>query len=529
MSIPWPRGESWSNRLPEHATQLAKHLQAAARFVHSTPGSTVELDPVKSIIFAALNFVTKVQQAPDLIHVHDAVCAIQAQLRTGAEDSAKELAVIKEGICGLTAEAQKTAIISEEAKAAALEAAAISKATVDIAKDIKNKGIRPREGTPMSYAAAAARGAYSVQMHEQRMPPAAPTQREIIVNIKDSHTIERLRAMNPRTLKTHVNQAITQSENEHITGITIMSANQLKSGDLSIRTTTGKETQLLRQFTDDWVARVGSGSSVRNPTYGVLVHGIRVSTVDMDKQEDMRNAILQDNKPFIPNAEIKYIGWLTRRAPSKAMSSIIVEFTRPEDANKIIDEGLVWQGEMCQSERYERQCRLKQCFKCQAYGHIGTQCKAAKTCGYCALEHDSRDCPSKGDRDAPRKCAACHGAHEAWNRLCPSRKNELAKVRVAYASRPRYHAVAPATGSDTPAAVAGPPLRRTRSTRDMKTTHASARGQKRAAPEGKENEESNQRPQRPPKPSRKALEMIDLDTTTRRSTQNMDLDSDSDQ
>lgn len=26
-------------------------------------------------------------------------------------------------------------------------------------------------------------------------------------------------------------------------------------------------------------------------------------------------------------------------------------------------------------ERYERQCRLKQCFNCQKYGHIGTQCK----------------------------------------------------------------------------------------------------------------------------------------------------------
>ncbi|KIV99072.1 uncharacterized protein PV09_09238 [Verruconis gallopava] len=127
-----------------------------------------------------------------------------------------------------------------------------------------------------------------------------------------------------------------------------MSANQLKSGDLSIRTTTGKETQLLRQLADDWVARVGSGSSVRNPTYGVLVHGTRISTVDMDKQEDMRNAILQDNKPFYP---------------------------RRRD---------------------------------QIHG-------AAYPAG-------TKGCPSKGDRDAPRKCAACHGTHEAWNRLCPTRK-----------------------------------------------------------------------------------------------------------
>jgi hypothetical protein len=86
---------------------------------------------------------------------------------------------------------------------------------------------------------------------------------------------------------------------------------------------------------------------------------MRTSAIDVDKFKETRDAILQENKPFIPTADIRYIGWLTRRVANKAMSSVIIEFTNPEDANKIIDEGLVWQGEMCHSERYERQCRLK--------------------------------------------------------------------------------------------------------------------------------------------------------------------------
>ena len=40
------------------------------------------------------------------------------------------------------------------------------------------------------------------------------------------------------------------------------------------------------------------------------------------------------------------MGWLTRNATSKTASSVIIEFTKPEDANKVIDEGLVWQGEL---------------------------------------------------------------------------------------------------------------------------------------------------------------------------------------
>jgi hypothetical protein len=62
--------------------------------------------------------------------------------------------------------------------------------------------------------------------------------------------------------------------------------------------------------------------------------------MDMNRLEDNRSQILQDNRPFIPQAEIRHIGWLTRVAFAKTASTITIEITRPEDANKIIDEGL---------------------------------------------------------------------------------------------------------------------------------------------------------------------------------------------
>jgi hypothetical protein len=166
----------------------------------------------------------------------------------------------------------------------------------------------------------------------------------------------------------------------------------------------------------------------------------------MSKFEENRARILQENKPFIPSAEIRHIGWLTRNASAKTALTITIEFTRLEDANKIIDEGLIWQSEVFQCERYERQCRVKQCFKCQRYGHIGTQCKAAKACGYCAQEHDTRDCPLRTRQSVPRKCATCRGEHEAWNRQCPTRKDEIAKAKTAYEMRPRYYHVAETAG-----------------------------------------------------------------------------------
>lgn len=426
----------------------------------------------------------------------------------------------------------------------------VSKTAVSVIREVKNRGPQPSAGSSLSYAAVAASGTSASNTHNPQNAKNIPTtQREVTVNIRDPITIQSLRAMNSRVLNAHVERAIQSSGNENIASIKIMSSNQLKSGDLSIRATGSREAQMLRAHTGDWVHRIGAGASDRNPTYGVLAHGIRTSTMDMDKFEDVRENILHDNRPFIPNAEIKYIGWLTRTVPTKSASSVVIEFTKAEDANKIIDEGLVWQGELFQCERYEKQCRLKQCFNCQKYGHIGTQCRTTKACGYCAQEHSSRDCPAKDERSGPRKCAVCRGEHEAWSQQCSVRKEELAKAKIAYMNRPQYHPVSatPVVGVQFGSAAGG--LRRKRSARDLgsqpETEPAGAKSQtirkhKRTnistvlgAGTDKENETpeglSSQRPQRTVHPSRRALEARSSNILRRASSsQYMDIDDDTD-
>jgi hypothetical protein len=264
-----------------------------------------------------------------------------------------------------------------------------------LVREAKDTEQHNRSGTLRTYASVAAGNGLATSMHNplnQLKAPPSQVLREIIVNVRNPLTVASLRAMNPRSLKAHVDRAIEQSGNEHIEKIKTASTNQQKSGDLSIKTATTSDMEILRQFAEDWEHRLGIGASVRIPTYGVLVHGIRTSSMDVGRFEDTRDNILQENRPFIPNAGIKYIGWLTRTAATKSASSVIIEFIKPQDANKIIDEGLIWQGEVFQCELYDRSCRLRQCFSCQRYGHLGTQCKATTRCGYCAQEHASREC-----------------------------------------------------------------------------------------------------------------------------------------
>ena len=501
------------------------------------------------MITGTLTMISKTLRTPDLTTIQDTLSIMQTEAEETARESAKVMEMVRMEMRNNAADIKRNITIGEKTRAAAEEAREKGKEIVEVVKELKDKVPPVRINGQMSYAAAAASGmpASGTQSTQRVKAVSLQAQREIIVSIRNPLTILKLRAMNPRNLMSHVQRALEQSQNEHITQVKIMSSNQLKSGDLSLRTATTSETQALRQFADDWVSRVGNGAYVRNPTYGVLVHGIRTSTMEMDKFEEIRDNILQDNRPFIPRAEIKYVGWLTRNAVSKSASSVIIEFTKPEDANKIIDEGMVWQGELFQCERYERQCRLKQCFKCQKYGHIGTQCKAITACGYCAQEHSSRDCPSKTERTAARKCAACGGAHEAWNQDCPTRKDERARTKAAYATRSQYHPVPEASGPSTQPGWTTGMLRRRRSARDMvqssgptaaRESSPPGRGQKRANTglplpmADKENEPPrgvrHQRPQRAANPSRRALEALENNTLIRTNSQHMEIDSDVD-
>lgn len=148
--------------------------------------------------------------------------------------------------------------------------------------------------------------------------------------------------------------------------------------------------------------------------------------------------MLADNYTVIPNAQISYIGWLTKESTLKRASSIVVEFTEPEMANAIIYAGMAWEGHIHQCQLYDRACRIKQCFRCYNYGHIGTQCNASQVCGYCAEQHESKHCQQKGVEGFTPRCAVCKGAHTAWSNACPARRKEMRRVEQAKEIRSVY-------------------------------------------------------------------------------------------
>ena len=75
----------------------------------------------------------------------------------------------------------------------------------------------------------------------------------------------------------------------------VVLSNQLKSGDLSIKTASSNEVEALQQFVNDWAYCISNGTTVQILMFSVLAHDIRTSTMDMSKLDEIRAQIRQVN------------------------------------------------------------------------------------------------------------------------------------------------------------------------------------------------------------------------------------------
>jgi hypothetical protein len=156
-----------------------------------------------------------------------------------------------------------------------------------------------------------------------------------------------------------------------------------------------------------------------------------------DNMTGVIDQLLADNRHHW-GKDARINGWLAR-PPVGKRSAIVAEFTKPQHANKAIEMGTRWDSTMLNAELYDRSARIRQCFNCQQYGHVGSTCCNPKRCGHYAGSHQTRDCAtSLRDR---RKCANCGSAHASWSRAYEYRRQEVERIAQLALNQPRYHRV----------------------------------------------------------------------------------------
>jgi hypothetical protein len=308
---------------------------------------------------------------------------------------------------------------------------AVQKLTVQI--EAKPTGLHATGPLGTSYAAAAQRGA-TVELQsrtQSRIEPTKPVpvrhKREIIVT-RGKETLEKAQ----RTGK----EVIEQLNSVGIGG-QIVAARRLPSGDM-VLTTDDEQTRTKWLVDHKWLAVFGVGARVKRREFVVLAHGIRVAQVQESAQAV--KDIYRQNPKLQGSVEVLRVAWAKKllRAGRKT-GPLHISVAEPEQANTLIQSGLVWDYQLHDCEPFTGECQVTQCFNCYQYGHVARMCRDTPRCGFCAaLGHATNDCLSKEDRTKHRcvPCGTTTAKHSSWDQSCPIRTKQVESAKLAYSTRP---------------------------------------------------------------------------------------------
>jgi hypothetical protein len=263
----------------------------------------------------------------------------------------------------------------------------------------------------------------------------------------------------PSTIRTAINEVLSQCENPAIQSVELAAAQKLKSGDLDLYTHTVAEKERLIYNSAVWLPQIEQGHLARilDTQYSVLAHSAPTEFFPQSRVAEVIKEVQLANPASLAYAEITHLSWAKGHNATGGMkrSSLVLAFSDPLSANRIIQEGLFLRSERLRTELYDPSYRAVQCAKCLLFGHVMAMCSAAVCCPLCSLAHSRNQCP---DRKNPTKykCALCGGQHAATNRAqCPKWIEQLTVLEGGRRKKPRLFLIpGPA---ETPVGETGQP------------------------------------------------------------------------
>lgn len=296
-----------------------------------------------------------------------------------------------------------------------------------------------------SYAAAAAQGRGGATATSSKGNVTTPSNedllkeerraKEVTVRIEDPKEVAEMKEKSSKDIL----QA-AQGAGVEVTGI-----RRLPSGDIRFHTRSQDARDTLQANTE-WTKVVAASAKVQRQTYTVIVHGVRVANINTshNNQNKAIANLRKANERLHQGLDIVRISWPMKAIRlKKTWSSLYIEVTTAEMANRLIREGLIEDYENKECKLFSKDCQITQCFNCHQYGHVGKTCRNETRCGHCASAHSSHACPLAGSTRS-RRCIVCKKqGHEAWSPECEIRQMQKRRVQAAYESRPRFFPVIP--------------------------------------------------------------------------------------
>lgn len=180
-----------------------------------------------------------------------------------------------------------------------------------------------------------------------------------------------------------------------------------------------EQSAKLARDNPEWLDGLGEGTKLVKPRFGVVFHRTPTEAVMADEdKEDSIKKIMEENYLASKGFKIEDIAWLISKGkPLGTYATLGMWFDTRKGAEWAFDNGLVFgRKHVGSTEAY--QVKKKLCHRCARQGHLAGTCTEQSRCGFCAGNHERRDCPP----GSIAKSLDCEGRHPTGDKQCKSRK-----------------------------------------------------------------------------------------------------------
>ncbi|KAJ5096492.1 hypothetical protein NUU61_005848 [Penicillium alfredii] len=241
--------------------------------------------------------------------------------------------------------------------------------------------------------------------------------KDLFVKIRwDNCTSPYLSKSNSRVVK-ELQQLVNQGR-EGCKPIQLDAVRVHGSGDVETHAPTALDIDSLTETSPAWLPRRPHGVRARiiPNMFSIIIHGVPRKTFSRRSFEtgQAKDIILQASAARIPDACIVHVSWTSGRFVLKAQKpkgSLIVEFHRAADANKLLREPFILNGTPLHTELYTQEGQVSQCHR--------------------------SNCPHQKDPEK-RYCANRGANHPANSKNCRFHIEAVTKSRRAVAQKPKY-------------------------------------------------------------------------------------------
>lgn len=169
-------------------------------------------------------------------------------------------------------------------------------------------------------------------------------------------------------------------------------------------------------------------------TFGVLMQNVRLLSLNLQpgvKNHAATQMLATANALSLPSLTNHRDLMSVRREKERKVSvgNLVVEFATRQQANKAIQNGLVWDDKSHKCIRLVDDSEVHKCSNCQRIGHTLSECTNETACEQCFGPHPSTDCLRR-----PQTCNCCGKMHSHGS-VCSLHSAERRKAKAVIQSQ----------------------------------------------------------------------------------------------